>query len=125
MSNRSDPKNLRSTPLPEGWGWEADGDGFYRPVNQATGNEYDIRGFDIVGFSREGIHERTQTLYDEAGKDRYGFYLGTWIAKLNIKTGTWLDPYGYDINGYDKDGFDLLGERADEQTPPAPSPHDD
>lgn len=106
--------------------YDADGfdyDGYNRDGYDQDG--FDRDGYDIGGFDSNGVH-RNGTRYDENGLDRYGcnkegfaMFLDGSLDDVNMfgfmkngihtKTGTNLDPKGYNFYGL-KDGYNKKGE---------------
>lgn len=95
-------------------------------------------GYDRNGFNRNGIHRTTGTVldpegfndrgYDVNGYNRYGFNNRGWnrygmnwrtrtrydqrdfdVNNIHRDTGTRFNPEGFDINGYDEQGFNAQG----------------
>lgn len=72
--------------------------------------------FDTRGFSSEGVHRITKTIYDEKGFNKNGFDKDGYDEKGFNNLGVNKDGYdknGYDKEGYDKEGFNTQGYTRD------------
>ena len=79
------------------------GERFFKGYNREGFNArgYDAEGFDQFGFDEKGVHKVTLTHVDERG-----FYLAEDGRYLNIRTQSEYDLLGYNIYGFDKEGFE-------------------
>lgn len=87
--------------------------------NKRTADGYNIDGWDVHMFNRDGINMNTGTMVNSRGFNQQGYYCikqedGTFIVTDRI-----YDDEGYNIDGYDENGFTrehnyLTGKKVDD-----------
>ena len=78
---------------------------------------YNYEGYNKKGFNKEGLHYKTNTQYDELGRNERGHLTydseGYNIIGFNKfqrhRNGTFYDDEGYDYRGKNRKGFDRSG----------------